>query len=703
MKTLKIRAISAKNLPFLLLFLFLSNCTNPTIPGGNSGNSGETIEPDEPISQPILASPICDAAKQVLVTGATIGAKISIFKNETVIGSATATAEEMLVPLNQSLLKGDKLAVRQEKGIQKSNISAIIEVAAGAPTTGNILGGESFFKPENGEIAIDAPVFLRGKMPVQIVVNSCCAQKLSIEIKDPKGKLLTTILPAINVTGSFSISWDWKMLNGQPVLGGISVGKYMAIIKTACEPKPIELPFYVIFDPAEFGAPSRFAFNETNVWFGAHTNASRALLYHLHPDDARIFGMTIAACSGETDQIRAAQKIVDAEENKFGYSLNYHTNDALDLLARFTETQCADDANFLTAMFRSVGIAARTATADAALETGDANWTFDTWTEFMAKKTANLAAEWLIFHPHEYPDMSPENRQIFGKTRGVATKKFNDLMIVADENWKINDASDSQVDVSFERSDCNEPKQNLVKKSWLEEVSDKGYWGATFFDCVDLSVRDVASRAKMDLNLGNVGFGRSLVGSVVLPPGNPFSKAGIAPPSLQIVGDFPESKKFPDTIFSSKTMNFSRSAGLQTSKFDLNLPPTAPAGMALWVVSVSGKKVISAQPIFIESALKVSITLSQNFRKNTDQTIEAVITNLSKAIVNGVSVKISGSSDTQISGDLTQNIGKLNPSESRKLSWKIIALAPKEADEIRLLVNSADGGGASVGSYFSVK
>ena len=139
----------------------------------------------------------------------------------------------------------------------------------------------------------------------------------------------------------------------------------------------------VIFNPADVGGPDRFSFNETGVWFGAGFNASRALVYHLHPDDARVFQKARVAAEGQTDPQQAAIKVAAAEESLFGYSLNYHSNDVLEMLTSFNEAQCADDANILTSMLRAIGIPAHPATADAALETKAANWTFDTWTEFL--------------------------------------------------------------------------------------------------------------------------------------------------------------------------------------------------------------------------------------------------------------------------------------------------------------------------------
>lgn len=685
-----------------VLFLFLSGCPgskpNPNPPGPPS-----PPVPTTPPGQPILLSPICQASQNVLVSGLATGAIVTIFRSETAIGSATATGPDGSIALNQPLTAGDKLTAKQVNGTLSSPVSAAVEVVSGAPTSGKVFGGEVFFTAENGEQQIDAPVFLRGKTGgISFAVSSCCTKKVTVEIRDPKGKIIAQPTVADGTSGSFSINWDWKTAANLPVPGGLPVGKYAAVIRSECEPKPVEIPFYVIFDPAEVGGPTRFSLNETNIWFGAHQDASRALLYHLHPDDARIFGMAIAACAGQTEALKAAQLITDAEEKKFAYSLNYHTDDALVLLQNFTETQCADDAAFLTALFRSVGIPAHSSTADAALETGAANWTFDTWTEFLVKKTPASQPEWLIFHPHEYADMSAETRRIFGTTRGVATKNFNDIMIIADETWKQNEASDGQVDASYTRNECKEP-QNLTKKSWVSELS-QDYWGAAFSDCNGVAARTTASKADLELNLGDAGFGRTISGTLSTSPGSPFSKGVGGPPSIQVVGDLPESKRFPDTVFSVKTVKFSKAAGKPTADFELKLPATAPAGMELWVVSNSGKKVVAAQPFSLSNAVKASLKpLPADLKVGQEITLEAIISNDSKAVVNGISASARSPFALKIDGKASISVGKLNPGEQKTISWKARVTAPIEAGEIFLKVNSKDGGSATAAASLSVQ
>jgi 16S rRNA G527 N7-methylase RsmG len=58
----------------------------------------------------------------------------------------------------------------------------------------------------------------------------------------------------------------------------------------------------------------------------------------------RVFSIAINAASGETDSNAAVTAVARAEESLFTYSLNYHSQDVLDLVLHFTEAQCAADA-----------------------------------------------------------------------------------------------------------------------------------------------------------------------------------------------------------------------------------------------------------------------------------------------------------------------------------------------------------------------
>ena len=148
-----------------------------------------------------------------------------------------------------------------------------------------------------------------------------------------------------------------------------------------------------------------------------------------------MFSIAIAAAHGRTDPYDTAIDIARKEEGLFAYNLNYHTQDVVDLLVNYTDAQCADDACCLTALLRAIGIPAHPVTADAGLDTEAANWTFDTWVEFLTPH--NGVTDWRIFHPHEYPRMQPESRSTFSTTRAVATKGFNNIIVMANEAFDL--------------------------------------------------------------------------------------------------------------------------------------------------------------------------------------------------------------------------------------------------------------------------
>lgn len=123
------------------------------------------------------------------------------------------------------------------------------------------------------------------------------------EIVDTEGKVISRFPLAELVPGSYSGQWGWQHQAGWEIPGNIPVGRYRVGIIPGCGGKRVaKAPFYVIFDPGEVNGPDRFSFNETGVWFGASTNMDRAMLYHLHPDDKRIFDLAVEAASGETGQ-----------------------------------------------------------------------------------------------------------------------------------------------------------------------------------------------------------------------------------------------------------------------------------------------------------------------------------------------------------------------------------------------------------------
>lgn len=365
--------------------------------------------------------------------------------------------------------------------------SVTVVSSLGQPAV-EILGGEPFFLAKGNEQTIDGPVFPRARDPGPLIrVQTCCTKNLRIKIIDPNGKMIVEPHISELYPGYFEALFTWSSVSDWTIPDGIPVGKYTVVASSDCTREEAHIPFYVIFNPSDVGGPPTFSFDDTAVWFGTSSNSIRGLHYYLHQSDMRVFSIAISAVNGQTDPYASAIEVARAEENLFTYSLNYHTQDVVELLQNFTEAQCADDACCLTALLRAVGIPAHPVTADAALETGEANWTFDTWVEFLAPH--NGITDWRIFHPHEYPGMQPESRNTFGSTRGVATEGFNDVIVMANENWIYSQLDDGSSDVTYGRNVCQEPNQQLSKANWIGELCEHGYWTKDHWDCTEVHSR----------------------------------------------------------------------------------------------------------------------------------------------------------------------------------------------------------------------
>ena len=249
-----------------------------------------------------------------------------------------------------------------------------------------------------------------------------------------------------------------------------------------------------------------------------------------------------------TSSAKAAEAVAKAEEALFAYSLSYHTNDTLQMLASFTEAQCADDANVLTAMLRSVGIPSHPATADAALETGQANWTFDTWTEMLIPSGGK--PQWLIIHPHEFPGMSPEARNTFGTTRSVAKKSFNDLVMMANESWVWSEVSDGNPDVTYDRNACQEPNErHLSASAWLDDLCEGqgDYWSpSNHWACPASSAHTSSIRVDWHPRAERFELGGRLEGTLTVI--NRTSRPLRGSLLVEAVSDLDESKAFPDEV-----------------------------------------------------------------------------------------------------------------------------------------------------------
>ena len=444
--------------------------------------------PTTDLLAPVVIDPICEGSQYVVVTKTVVNATVVLYANNVIVGYGGAGNGEIVLGIGggRRLSQGDDVSAVQYIGRTVSPRSNTVTVGPKlvAQPLVNIYGGEPFFEAETsaGEQQIDGPVFPRGRgAGPRFAIHSCCDNgDPTILLEGPNEEIVAELTPSEVSPGYHTAQWNWQSRNNWNVPDEIPVGQYRVHVRTECDQEDVIVPFYIIFNPADVNGPSRFSFNETAVWFGTGTNSAYALLYHLHPDDKRIFSMALTAAKGETSPLLAAEKIANAEEQLFSYSLDYHTDDTIDMLKNYTSAQCADDAAFLTAMLRAAGIPAHPVTADAAKETGDGTWTFDTWVEFLGPSDGGV--EWMVLHPHENVS-KPTSRRQFGTSNSVAVEGFNDVILMAGANWKWNEASDRNNDVSYSRNECKQPEANITKKSWVKELCESGYWKRNHWDC----------------------------------------------------------------------------------------------------------------------------------------------------------------------------------------------------------------------------
>ena len=120
-------------------------------------------------------------------------------------------------------------------------------------------------------------------------MQACCNNGVSVTVRGVDGAVVQKVAMTQVAPGYYTGSWDWSSPSGWAVPDGIPVGAYTVEVKTNCQGEPVTKKFYVIFNPGDVGGPARFSFDETGIWFGSPpSNFSRALVYYLHPDDARI-------------------------------------------------------------------------------------------------------------------------------------------------------------------------------------------------------------------------------------------------------------------------------------------------------------------------------------------------------------------------------------------------------------------------------
>ncbi len=488
---------------------------------GSPSDSSEPAEITDTLTTPLLLAPIYDGQQFVMFRNTLPNA---VVKAESVglsenIGNGSGTPAgngAALLALDRAVTVGEIIVVKQFVGSVSSPPSNQVVVGdAASNLILDILEGESFFIAEgrDGEQQIDGSVYPRGRGegPLVRVTTEACSQGIDVRVSGPTGTVITFIENEKYFPGFYSFRWDWSSDQGWIVPDEIPVGEYTIDVTNRCNSSSAGSKFYVIFDPKEVDGPDRFSFNEIGVWFSARTYSTHGISYQLHPDDFRVFSEAINAINGLTNQQEASDHLLSHEAAMFGYSLAGHGKDVLPLLTAdvdeyfydddgdlFLEchgrcAQCSDDANWLVALMRSVGIPSHPVTADAALEQDIASWKFDTWVE--AKFVGDFGLRWYPMHPHENLEIT--TRHEAGNLWSVASKQDNDIIIMANTSWISEELDDHYQDylegrdVAFhldESTSCHEPAETFdYKAEWIDHLciypEYQGYWSEGHWEC----------------------------------------------------------------------------------------------------------------------------------------------------------------------------------------------------------------------------
>lgn len=661
------------------------------------GNSSPETPPEKPtgmLEAPEVIAPICNGAQHVVVRKTTINATVVLFADGDIVGYSGAVNGDLIITLGggRKLQTGEKVTAIQYMGQTLSPVSNSVTVVGQIekPVV-EVLGGHWFFNAEGNEQQINGSVFPRGRGDGPIIaITTCCSSGVKASVQDINGNDIAEITLAEIFPGYFTGQWPWTSTASWTIPGDIPVGQYSVTISAQClNNQTVKEPFYIIFDPDEVNGPGRFSFNEIGVWFGAGSNADKGLLYHLHPDDKRIFDIAIKAANGYTKQIEAAKKIASAEEALFSYSLNYHTNDTLVLLNSYNSAQCADDANFLTGLLRAVGIPAHPATADADIETGNANWNFDTWTELLVFNNAN--PEWMILHPHEYPGVTPRTRIDFGTNAGVAMESTQDLIIMANENWDWNEANDNSYDVTYKRNSCKKPEQNINKKNWIYELCEGGYWTTNHWNCEGVGSSSSGLSAESEIDISDAGWGRRIGHRLTLTNLHPAKVFGSG--TVELLFDLPESKLFPDKVIYTQKIGYELDGkATNTISNEIPLPRSRPAGYDMYLRTTVEDSVVALTPVKLEDYLTSAIKIEGIMQPGKTVTLIFKVTNTSKVILEDVRLDLRVPFALMLRDKEIPGIEKLQPDETKEFSFDVKVVAPIEAGSIILDVESANGG-----------
>lgn len=668
----------------------VSPSSDPEIPAGR-------LEATE------VLGPICVGARFVVIRRSTINATVVVLRNGQPMTHGGAAPSDIVLQLGQnaSLNIGDVVMALQYMNGTISPLSAPVVVTAGlGEPSVEILGGDPFFLPKANEEPIPGSVFPRGRGPGPTIrIQACCIREVKAWITDPRGDRIVSLDLDQLYPGYYQATWSWNSRSEWPIPDGIPVGEYIVHVQSACQEREAAARFYVVFDPVAIGGPPRFSFDSTAVWFGTGNNSVRGLHYYLHCSDWRVFRIAIQAVSNQTVPYDAAISVARAEESLFGYSLNYHTNDVVDLIVNYSEAQCADDAACLTALLRAVGIPAHPVTADAGLETGAAYWTFDTWVEFLSDHVG--AVEWRIFHSHEYPGMQPEPRNVFG-LRGVANKGFNDLIIMANEMWVLAQLDDGSDDVSYGRNECGEPNQTVTRAPWVDELCESGYWSQPHWECAGVRPRSFVAGNGFRLTGSELTFGGRLSGTVHLA--NTMEDRHFGRLVVELVTKRLESKSFVDKLLQAVELSVAVDPdGSIMLPFDFDLPPTLSPGYDLYLRARLDERSALILPVLLPSPLQARLDMPPVWQEGAEGTIRVLLRNAGNFALRMVEVGIEAPYALSLERQHVARLDVLAPGEEREISFMTRAIATLSSGSLHVAIASTNGGGLMLRQPFRVE
>jgi hypothetical protein len=658
-----------------------------------------------------VVGPICAGARHVIVRKSVVNATVVVLRNGFPAGYAGAGPGDVVVELGVGIVlsSADHITAIQYLGSSLvSPVSNTVDVVRRMESPAvEILGGHPFFLSKGEEQPIPGPVFPRGAgAGPRIRIQACCQGSVRVHILDPGGQIIAE--PAVTeiYPGYYSTTWPWTSSNGWTLPGDIPIGQYTVVATASCVPQhETSTPFFIIFDPAAVGGPPRFTFDATAIWFGAGQDATYALPYHLHPSDARVFMPAINAAQKHTDPYAAAHALARAEEALFEYDLGNHGNDVVHLITSESESQCADDACCLTAFLRATGIPAHPVTADASLEhppPGEKLWTFDTWVEFLSQHEGAL--EWRVFHPHQYPNMTAESRRTFGTTRHVATKHFNDIVVMAGETWVSGQVGDSNADISYGRNECLEPSQILVKAAWIDELCEAGYWTQTHWDCAGVHTSALAP-AGLNLDDGELRFGGVLNGTLHLE--NRGAEALPGPVWVELIGSRPEVKRLAETTYAEVRLEAALAPGESVDlPIQLGLPVTLPPGQSLLLRVTMGPVEASLSAAVQQLSLPVGIEAELEWEARSlvigqTSTARLVVRNVSDGIVRDVTVDLTVPFAIR-KEETPRRLGDLEPGDERAVEWTMRIVAPIDSGVLHVPVATGNNGSVLIRRPFRV-